>query len=178
MMLRYVGPFGLMLALTAPAFGQTGVSIADIRVQAFLERSGRWSDDLSDAKEPFKNLPRKDGDLGEPAEALLVTLVFAGPKDTDVSRALARNMATVSVKQMKDGATESLVYRATGGFSFGESGLAHKALLLDGAVCAPIEVEVKVGRSRKAKRIDFRCDDPPPAEAAEAKRDAGGARRR
>jgi hypothetical protein len=49
--------------------------------------------------------------------------------------------------------------RAYGGFHFGDDGRGHKAFLLDGATCAPLEVDVRVGRSRKSARIDFSCTD-------------------
>ena len=58
---------------------------------------------------PLRNLPRPGNALGEPAEALLVTLVFQGPKNGQSSRTLARDMATVTVKQSKGGADRTLL---------------------------------------------------------------------
>jgi hypothetical protein len=154
------------LALPAPsALAQDGVAITDIRMQAFLERSGRWSDDLAALKKPLKNLPQAGSELGEPANAVLVTLVFSGPKGGEGSRSIARDMAQVSVKQDAGGVTKTLLYRAFGGFSFGPDGRTHKAFVLDDATCAPLEVEVKVGRTRKVQELELSCETPAVAQA-------------
>ena len=157
------------LLLALPAFAQESVAITGIRMQAFLERSGRWSDDLAAQKKPFKNLPQAGGDLGEPANAVLVTLVFSGPKNGEGSRAIARDMAQVPVKQSAGDVPKTLLYRAFGGFSFGADGQAHKAFLLDDATCAPLEVDVKVGRTRKVQTLDLSCEAPATAQAEPAK---------
>lgn len=136
------------------------VSITGVKAQAFLERSGRLSDDLVAAKKPFKNLVRPDGDLGEPANALLVTLVFAGPKNSEGSKKIARDLAQVTVKQTSGDVTKTLLYRAFGGFSFGAEGQAHRAFMLDDATCAPLEIEVKVGRTQKVQSLELACDAP------------------
>ena len=59
--------------------------------------SGRFSDDLSGTKKTWKNLGLPTSELGEASTGVLVTLVFAGPKNTESSRALARDMAQVTV---------------------------------------------------------------------------------
>ncbi len=159
-----------LLALPAlPARAQDGVAITGIRMQAFLERSGRWSDDLAAQKKPLKNLPQAGGDLAEPANAILVTLVFSGPKNGEGSRSIARDMAQVNVKQTAGDVTKTLLYRAFGGFSFGADGLTHKTFMLDDATCAPLEVEVKVGRTRKTQELDLSCEAPAVAQGDAAK---------
>ena len=161
------------LAASTAATGQEGgITVSEVRAQAFLERSGRFSDDLSGTKKTWKNLGLPTSELGEASTGVLVTLVFAGPKNTESSRALARDMAQVTVKQTKDDATRTLLLRAYGGFAFGEAGTAHKAFLLDDATCAPLEIDVKIGRSRRTETLDLRCDAPKPAEGATA--GAGG----
>ena len=166
----------LSIALTGAALAQQGgsVSIAEVKAQAFLERSGRWSDDLATTKTELRNLPLPTSPLGEPADAVLVTLVFQGPKNTQSSRALARDMATLSVKQTKGGESRPLVYRALGGFHFNDAGQAYKAFMLDEATCAPLEIEVKVGRSRKAQKLAFACDEAKPEAGGAAKEAKGG----
>ncbi len=151
----------LSLALTGAALAQQGgpISIVEIKAQVFLERSGRWSDDLAATKTDLRNLPLPTSALGEPGDAVLVTLVFEGPKNTQSSRALARDMATLNVKQTKGGESRQLLYRALGSFHFNDAGKAHKAFLIDEATCAPLEIEVKIGRSRKAQKLDFACDE-------------------
>jgi hypothetical protein len=154
----------LALAAGAALAEAEGIAVADIKAQVFLQGSGRWSEDISAAKKAFRNLPRPGNELGEPAEAMLVTLVFSGPKNSEGSRTLARDMALVTVKQTKGDTTRTLLYRAFGGFRFGDSGVAHRAFLLDEATCAPLEIEVKVGRSRKIETLDLACDAPAVAE--------------
>jgi hypothetical protein len=157
------------LLLALPAFAQESVAITGIRMQAFLERSGRWSDDLAAMKKPFKNLPQAGNELGEPANTILVTLVFSGPKNGEGSRSIARDMAQVSVKQTAGDVTKTLLYRAFGGLSFGPDGKTHKAFVLDDATCAPLEIEVKVGRTRKVQDLDLSCETPATAQAETAK---------
>src|SRR5215204_3804681 len=101
-------------------------------------------------------------------------VVFQGPKNVQSSRALARDMATLSVKQTKGGESRPLVYRALGGFHFNDAGQAYKAFMLDEATCAPLEIEVKVGRSRKAQKLAFACDEAKPEAGGVAKDAKGG----
>jgi hypothetical protein len=163
-MFRHVLLAGLGLCLATAASAQE-VSIQDIRAQAFLERSGKLSDDLSASDKSIKNLPRPGNELGEPANALLVTLVFKGPKNGEASNKLARDMAQVTVKQMSGDIQKTLLFRAFGGFSFGENGQTVKAFMLEDAVCAPIEIDVKVGRTRKTETLDLSCEAPAVAQA-------------
>ena len=155
----------LPAVVALPARAQDGVAITGIRMQAFLERSGRWSDDLAAQKKPFKNLPQAGGDLAEPANAILVTLVFSGPKNGEGSRSIARDLAQVNVKQSAGDVTKTLLYRVFGGLSFGADGQTHKTFMLDDATCAPLEVEVKVGRTRKVQMLDLSCEAPAVAQA-------------
>jgi hypothetical protein len=161
---RLVLVAGLGVCLASGAAAQE-VSISDIRTQAFLERSGKLSDDLSTAGKPLKNLPRPGNELGEPANALLVTLVFKGAKNSEASNKIARDMAQVTVKQMAGDVQKVLLYRVFGGFSFGETGQTTKAFMLDDAVCAPVEIDVKVGRTRKTETLDLSCEAPAVAQA-------------
>jgi hypothetical protein len=168
----------LLAASTTARAQEGGITVSEVRTQAFLERSGRFSDDLSGTKKTWKNLGLPTSELGEASTGVLVTLVFAGPKNTESSRNLARDMAQVTVKQTKDDATRTLLLRAFNGFAFGETGLAHKAFLLDDATCAPLEIDVKIGRSRRTETLDLRCDAPQPAEAAPAGASAREGRRK
>ena len=149
----------LLAASTTATAQEGGITVSEVRAQAFLERSGRFSDD-------------------ETSTGVLVTLVFAGPKNTVGSRNLARDMAQVTVKQVKEDATRTLLLRAYGGFAFSEAGLAHKAFLLDDATCAPLEIDVKIGRSRRTETLDLQCDAPPPAEDAAGAGGKDGRRKR
>ena len=147
-----------LAALAAPdAVAQ--VAVAEIRAQLFLERSGRLSDNLVGAGKALRNTVIGEGEAGEPADAVLVTLVFTGARNTKSSDKIARDLASVTVKQKTKTGEKIALSRVYGGFLFGESGRIHKAFLLDNATCAPLDIEVKVGRSSKTARIDFTCGE-------------------
>ena len=135
------------------------VAVDDVKVQFFLERSGKFSDNLVGVKKTFRNSVTGEGDSGEPAESLLVTFVVTGPKNAVSSDKVARDLASVTVTQSTKQGPKVLLRRAYGGFLFGEAGKAHKAFYLDNATCAPIEVDVKLGRSRKTVKVDFSCGE-------------------
>ncbi len=156
-MLKYLAVAGLFM-LSATAAARAQVAADDIRIQLFLERSGKLSENVVGSRKSFVNTMTGGGDAGEPAEAVLVTLAFAGPKNTRSSDKIARDVAAVTVTQQARTGPRVLLKRAYGGFMFGEDGKAHKAFLLDNATCAPLEVEVRVGRSRKSAKVDFSCD--------------------
>lgn len=144
---------------SAATSARAQVAVVDIRAQAFLERSGRLSDNLVGAGKALHNTVIGEGDAGEPADAVLVTLVFSGAKNTKSSDKIARDLAAVTVKQKTKTGERIALKRVYGGFLFGESGRIHKAFLLDNATCAPLEIEVKVGRSAKTAKIDFSCGE-------------------
>lgn len=136
------------------------VSLVDVKAQLFLERSGRLSDNIAGAKKTFHNTVLGEGDAGEPADAILVTLTFQGDKNSRGSDKLARDMAQVKVTQQAKTGTKMLLNRVYGGFVFGENGLSHKAFLIDSATCAPLEIDAKIGKTRKTVKLEFSCDLP------------------
>jgi hypothetical protein len=69
----------LMIACSTDVSAQ--VAIDDIRLQLFKERSGSLSENVAGSRKSFVNTPKGEGDIGEPAEAVLVTLAFTGPKN-------------------------------------------------------------------------------------------------
>lgn len=148
---------GLLAASSASAFAQ--VAVEEIRAQLFLERTGRLSENLVGTKKVLRNTVIGEGDVGEPADALLVTLAFTGAKNTKSSDKIARDLASLTVRQKAKTGEKILLRRVYGGFLFGEEGRIHKAFLLDSATCAPLEIEVKVGRSRKEAKLDFSCGE-------------------
>lgn len=140
-----------------PAVNTVPVVLQDMKVQMFLERSGTLSENLVGTKKKLHNTVLGEGDAGEPADALLVTLVFQGQKNTKGSDKLARDMAQVKVTQTTKAGNKILLNRVYGGFVFGETGIAHKALMLDNATCAPIEIDARIGKTRKTAKIEFSC---------------------
>jgi hypothetical protein len=150
---------GLFLMIACSTDVSAQVAIDDIRLQLFKERSGLLSENVAGHKKTFVNTPKGEGDIGEPAEAVLVTLAFTGPKNGRASDKIARDMASVTVTQVAKTGPRVLLKRAYGGFQFGEDGKSHKAFLLDSATCGALEVDVRLGRSRKTTKVNFACDD-------------------
>ncbi len=156
-MYRCVAVLAFMFALPIPT-ASAQVAVSDIRLQLFKERSGTLSENIAGSKQTFVNTPSGGGDAGEPAEAILVTLVITGPKNSKSSDKVARDLASITVTQTAKTGPRVLLKRAYGGFQFGEDGRSHKAFLLENATCAPLEVDVRLGRSRKTVSIPFSCD--------------------
>jgi hypothetical protein len=150
-------PFPAAAQGTAPA--SAAVAVEDVKVQLFLERSGKLSDNIVGSKKAFHNTIIGEGDAGEPAESVLVTLVITGPKNARSSDKIARDLASVTVTQQSRQGPKVLLRRAYGGFLFGEQGRVHKAFFVDNATCAPLEIDVKLGRSRKTAKVDFTCGE-------------------
>ncbi|HRJ69396.1 MAG TPA: hypothetical protein PK812_07285 [Beijerinckiaceae bacterium] len=161
--MKHVLAAATLLALaSAPVAAQQagqGITVQDVKVQLFLERTGTLSENLVGSKKALFNTPIGAGDAGEPAEAVLVTLVFQGPKNSRASDKLARDLAAIKVTQTAKTGPKILMNRAFAGLLFGESGIVHKAVMLENATCAPLEIEARVGRSRKAVKIDFQCGE-------------------
>jgi hypothetical protein len=149
---------GVFLIIASSADVSAQVAIDDIRLQLFKERSGSLSENITGLKKTFINTPKDEGDIGEPAEAMLVPLAFTGPKNSKSSDKIARDMASVTVTQVAKTGPRVLLKRAYGGFQLGEDGKSHKAFLLDSATCGALEVDVRRGRSRKTTKVDFICD--------------------
>jgi hypothetical protein len=157
-MYRHLVMTGFLLGMSvSSAFAQ--VAVDDIRMQLFKERSGTLSENIAGSKKSFVNTPSGGGDAGEPAEAVLVTLAFTGPKNSKSSDKIARDLASITVTQTAKTGPRTLLKRAYGGFQFGDDGKSYKAFLLENATCGALEVDVRLGRSRKTIKLDFKCDD-------------------
>lgn len=135
------------------------VAVDEVRIQLFLERSGTLSENIVGSKKTYANTPLGEGDAGEPADAVVVTLVFSGARNAVSSDKIARDVASITVTQTARTGPKILLRRAYGGFRFGETGKIHKAFTLDNATCAPLEVDVKVGRTRKTVKVPFSCKE-------------------
>ncbi len=146
------------LACASISSAAAQIAIDEIKVQLFKERAGQLSENIANSGKTFANTPVGTGDIGDSADAMLVTLAFTGPRNSKASDKIARDIASVTVTQMAKTGPRIMLKRAYGGFHFGPDGRGHKAFWLDGATCAPLEIEVKLGRSRKATKVDFRCE--------------------
>lgn len=155
------------LVASAPAFAQqqastaakgafTGpISIKEMKVQLFLEKSARLSAPIADDNRVYQNVHRGEG-VDEPASGLFITIEVAGPKNGQSNDKIARHMAQVNVTR-KYRAGPKIEQRVFGGFRFNDQGIAYKAFMVDAATCAPIEIEARLGSSRKMMKIDFEC---------------------
>lgn len=150
----------LLLSSVISSSAHAQVAIAEIRAQLFLERSGKLSEDIVPADKTLRDTLTGEGEIAEPADAVLVTLVMTGPKNTKSSTKIARDLVVVTVKQKTKAGEKILLSRPFGGFLFGETGRIHKAFLIDNATCAPLSIEVRVGKSSKAAKLDFACKEP------------------
>lgn len=150
--------FGAALLMSGGASAQEAVAIKDIKVRMFYEKSGTFSDDLVPAKKSYLNAPRGEDSLPEPATSLLVTLVLSGPPNGESNRQIALHMASiVTSQQTREGKkTQNRVYN---GFHFNADGLAYRAFMLENATCYPLDIEVKLGKSRKKAKLDFSCTE-------------------
>lgn len=154
------------VVLTGPAIAQgarpanppgdsTAVTLKDVRVQFYLEKSATFSENIAIGGKKFMNAARGEG-IAEPASGLLVTIEATGPKGGKSNDKIAAHIAQVIVnrKYRSGPKTEQKVF---GGFRFNDQGIAYKAFMLDAATCAPLEVDVRIGRSRKKVEVDFDC---------------------
>lgn len=140
----------------APAGAFTGpINIKDLKVQLFLEKSARLSENIADSGRNFQNAHRGES-VAEPASGLFVTLEVTGPKNGQSNDKIARHMAQVNVTR-KYRTGPKLEQRVFGGFRFNDQGVAYKAFMVDAATCAPIEIEARLGASRKTVKIEFDC---------------------
>ncbi|MET0606813.1 MAG: hypothetical protein ABWZ80_10175 [Beijerinckiaceae bacterium] len=144
-------------AATAASQGAfTGpITIKDVKVQFFFEKSATFSENIADFPAPIVNAQRGEG-APEPASGVLVTMEVVGPKGGQSNDKIALHMAQVNItRKYKSG--PRLEQRVFGGFRFNDKGSSYKAFMIDAATCAPLEIEAKLGRSRKFVKVDFEC---------------------
>lgn len=137
----------------------SAINIKDLRAQLFLEKSGKLSDNIVGTKKIFRNTVIGEGDAGEPADSVMVTITFEGSKNSRASDKVASALGQVKVTQSTKQGKKILMNRVFGGMLFGDNGLSHKAFIVDAATCAPLEIEAKIGRSTKTANIDFSCGE-------------------
>ena len=131
------------------------IAIKDVKVQFFFEKSARLSENIADGARSFMNVPRGEG-VDEPASGLFVTLELTSPKGGQSNDKIARHMAKVIVtRRYKAG--PQVEQRVFGGFRFNDQGIAYKAFMIDAATCAPVEIDARIGASRKTVTINFDC---------------------
>ena len=142
----------LALALVSGA-GAAELKIVDIKAFAFLERAGKLSDNLVGG-EPLLNAPRGGAPGGDTATGVLLDFTFQGDKNASPKYATA----IIDLTQTNHAGEKVVTHKAFTNFVFGEQGVTHKAVFLEGSTCAPIGVEVHAGHTSKSTSLDFQCD--------------------
>jgi len=162
--LALAGAVGMFACLAAsPALAQQDVRVTDLKAFVFLERSGRLSADLlANPAANLRNIAFGQGEGGEPATGLIITVTLSGQKNTTPRYAAAN----VTITQTSRTGQKSLINRALEGFVFGEEGTVIRPLMIENATCQKIEVEVRTQRSSRKAALDFQCDEPKRPEPA------------
>lgn len=143
--------------LATPTLAQQDVRVLELRASVFLERSGRLSDDL--LKMPgakLVNMPHGQGEFGEPANTVVFSVVLSGQRNTTPKYAAA----VVNITQTGRTGQKTVSKKALEGFAFGPEGTLIRPIILEGATCQSIEIEVKTQRSAKSASLAFECPEP------------------
>jgi hypothetical protein len=154
---------GTVLLMSAMPAAAQEIRLGDIRAHVYLERSGRLSDDLLALKNPrLADLPRGEGEFGEPANMLVLNVTLIGAPNTQPKHASALvNITTTNRTGQRRTETRPLL-----GFVFGPDGRLNRPIVLDNVTCSKVEVEVKSRAAAKRASLDFSCTEPKTAEAA------------
>jgi hypothetical protein len=134
-------------------------TVEGIAVQAFLQRSATFSVNLVGAKKALFNSIIGEGDIGEPADDVLVTVTFGGRADPAGVVSVPPKAASVTITARNPSGAKVLLKATEGGFLFGPNGRFSKVYLLRGATCSPLVVEAVSGASRRTATVDFRCGE-------------------
>jgi hypothetical protein len=137
----------------------TRATVEGISVQAFLQRSARFSENLVGAKKSLFNSIIGEGDIGEPSEDVLVTVTFGGKADPAGVASVPPKAASVTITARNPSGAKVLLKTTEGGFLFGPGGRFSKVYLLRGATCSPLIVEASSGASKRTATVDFRCGE-------------------
>ena len=98
----------------------------------------------------------KGGALGgDTATGVLIDFTFVGAKNFAPKYATA----TVDLTQTVHGGRQIVTHKAFTNFIFGPNGVEHKAVFLENATCAPLAITVHAGKTEKAAKLDFSCEE-------------------
>jgi hypothetical protein len=154
---------GLRVAAAVASFLVVGgaeaaqLKIVDVKAYAFLEQSGKLSDDLVSGGQSLVDAPKGGALGGDTATGLLIDFTFEGDKNASPRYATA----VVDLTQTGRSGQSIITHRAFTNFIFGPDGIEHKALFLEAATCMPLAIQVHAGKSEKTARIDFECTETP-----------------
>lgn len=148
------------VTLAAHGAAAQTVTVEDIRVHLFYERSGKLSEDLTKRQDlTLLNTTIGGGDVEEPADSFLVAAVLHGkPKGFDGATDLTVTVTTDGKRKTK------LAERTfSGGILFGPEGQVVKAMMVHNRVCVPLVITAKLkSGSSKTFNLPFRCGEQTP----------------
>ena len=150
--MKGIGGFALAFALGLGAARAADVKIVDVKAYLFWEHAGKFSEDIL-GQPAFQNLARGGGPNHEAASAVLFDLTFSGEKNGTPKYATA----TVDITQAQSVGRPIVTHKAFANFVLDADGLQHKALLVENATCAPLELAVHAGKTDKSVSLDFAC---------------------
>jgi hypothetical protein len=154
-LLAAIGPSAVAGAgdLTVATLKVGEVKVVDVKAYAYLERAGKLSDNLVGGQ-ALVDAPRGGSLGGDTATAILVDVLFQGDRNASPKDA----SATVDLTQTTRQGARVVTHKTFAAFAFGDDGVAHKAVFLEGATCMPLTVEVHAGHSVKSARLEARCE--------------------
>ena len=150
-MRRFV-PVCIGLAFLASPARAGDIRIDDIKAYVFLERAGKFSDNVVGAPS-LSNLPKGGAPGGDMASGVMLDFVFSGEKNSQPKYATA----SIDVSQMTKSGQLVVTHKAFANFAFGVSGVTHKAMYLDNATCQSLQIDVHAGKSSKDAKLVFQC---------------------
>jgi hypothetical protein len=130
------------------------LKIVDVKAFAFLEHAGKLSDDLVGG-ETLIDAPKGGAPGGDTATGVFVDFTFEGDKNASPKYATA----TIDLTQTSHAGQQVVTHKAFTHFIFGADGVEHKAVFLENATCAPLEISVHAGRTEKSVKLDFSCTE-------------------
>jgi hypothetical protein len=134
--------------------GAAQLKITDVKAYAFLEHTGKLSDDLVSSGESLVDAPKGGALGGDTATGLLIDFTFEGDKNA------SPKYATAVVDLTQTGRSGPITtHRAFTNFIFGADGIEHKAVFLEGATCMPLAIQVHAGKTEKSAKLDFHCTE-------------------
>ena len=130
-----------------------GPQIRDIRAQLMLERTGTLSRDIT-APPRFTlfNTVIGEGDAGEPANDMLVTVTMTSSRDEE-------NANRPLVVTVRGRGGRVLAQRSYGGMLFTGGRSVHFLQVRDISCAGDVTIEAVYGGQRRSERLSFSCGE-------------------
>lgn len=127
--------------------------IRDIRAQLMLERTGTLSRDITAAPHfTLFNTVIGEGDAGEPANDMLVTVTMTSARDEE-------NAPRPLVVTVRGRGGRVLAQRSFGGMLFTGGRSVHFLQVRDVSCAGDVTIEATYGAQRRSERLSFSCGE-------------------